>query len=504
MLHESSAAAEQRRRLACRALHLLDTPPEERFDRITRTARRLFAVPVVILALVDEHRHWFKSCQGLAMTEVPHEVSLCEYTLRAGREFIVPDTHGHPDLVDHPFVSGAPYVRFYAGHVLRDQRGNAIGTLCVMDYRPRQFHETDLHALRDLAGWAEEEVYSTGRKLTEDALHERESYFRNMANTVPVAIWMSDSEGKCEFANHAWLELTGRSLAQEQGRGWLENVHPDDARQYQDIFLTAMAQQKPFETECRMRCADGTYRWMLGHGAPRSHSGGSFAGYIGSCLDITERKQAETQLTVSLQEKEVLLKEIHHRVKNNLQVVSSLLSLQAGQIGRPDIQAMFRESQTRVQSMAFIHEHLYQSKTLARVDFAAYIRRLTSHLLNLYQAQARGVRLTTEVQEVSLGINTAVPCGLIINELVSNALKYAFPAGCPGEILVSLGACSPGQVQLIVRDTGVGLPTGFDVQRATSLGLQLVTTLTEQLEGTLTVENGQGTAFILTFAAPQG
>jgi two-component sensor histidine kinase len=221
--------------------------------------------------------------------------------------------------------------------------------------------------------------------------------------------------------------------------------------------------------------------------------------------EIAERKRAEQQIQISLQEKEVLLKEIHHRVKNNLQVVSSLLNLQSNQAQDPTCLEVLRDSQNRVRSMALIHEKIYQSQDLARVDLAEYLHSLTAYLFHSYQASARAITLQVDVSpHVCLGIDQAIPCGLIVNELVSNALKHAFPAGRPGQVRVELGREEAGRLRLTVGDDGVGFPAGLDFRNTESLGLQLVMTLAGQLDGSIELASpgsppGGGTAFCITF-----
>ncbi|MGI8739567.1 MAG: sensor histidine kinase [Gammaproteobacteria bacterium] len=230
---------------------------------------------------------------------------------------------------------------------------------------------------------------------------------------------------------------------------------------------------------------------------------GSETYYSGTMRDITMRKHAEEQMRASLAEKEILLKEIHHRVKNNMQVISSMLNLQMGRIQEPRTREMFRDAQNRIKSMALIHERLYQQHTLARVEFAAYLRQLVGHLLRSYRTSA--VTLKFEADEVSLDIDTAVPCGLIVNELVANALKHAFADGRTGVLTVILRASEAGsedgRARLIVADDGPGISAGFDLRKATSLGLQLVADLTEQIGGVIESSNDHGARWTLSFPA---
>ena len=229
-------------------------------------------------------------------------------------------------------------------------------------------------------------------------------------------------------------------------------------------------------------------------------NGGILVGHAVVARDISDQKSAERQLKSSLREKEVLLKEVHHRVKNNLQVISSLLNLQAANISDPLALSMFRESQDRVRSIAFFHEHLYQSEDLARVDVAAYLKTLADNLLKSYAATRTGVTTTVRVDsDVRLGVDMAIPCGLIVNELVTNALKHGFRDGRPGTIAVDLRAASQRDLVLEVADDGVGLPPGYAIGTARTLGHQLVLTLVKQLNGRLTAENDKGARFEITF-----
>ncbi len=217
-------------------------------------------------------------------------------------------------------------------------------------------------------------------------------------------------------------------------------------------------------------------------------------------VDHAMREQAKAALKAALHEKEILLREVHHRVKNNLQIVSSLLSLQASYIQDAHIHEMFLESQSRVQSMTLIHEALFQSEDMGHIDFGEYVRALTRQLFQSYGIQAERITLQICAEAISLHINKAIPCGLILNELVSNALKHAFPAGRSGHLAIQLRANAGQRVSLIVRDNGIGIPAGLDFRSTESLGMQLVCMLADQLEGTLVLDREGGTTFTLTFA----
>ena len=215
---------------------------------------------------------------------------------------------------------------------------------------------------------------------------------------------------------------------------------------------------------------------------------------------LSQIQEQDAALRTSLGEKEVLLKEIHHRIKNNLQIISSLLVLQAGSASDEETVGMFKESQSRIRSMALIHEKLYQSPDLAKIDFAEYIHKLTKHLFQTYGANAKAVKLEINVKDIFLNIDSGVPCGLLINELISNSLKYAFPSGEKGLISIELLKKNDSEYNLIVKDTGVGLPQDFDLHKTHTLGLQLVNSLSRQLKGKMELGNNGGTEFRLTFS----
>jgi len=218
--------------------------------------------------------------------------------------------------------------------------------------------------------------------------------------------------------------------------------------------------------------------------------------------DITDRKRAEQQIKESLKREALLRREIHHRVKNNLQVISSLLFLQSTHVTDPNTREILRESQGRARAIALIHEKLYHSADLTKIAFCDYVRQLMGDLFHAYGVSPEAVSLKIYAQGIFLGIDAAIPCGLILNELVSNALKHGLPAGRKGAICIDLQPSGPGLFMLSVRDDGVGLPEDFDLQTTRTLGLKLVSDLARQLDGAVELERNNGTAVKITFAEP--
>ncbi len=277
-------------------------------------------------------------------------------------------------------------------------------------------------------------------------------------------------------------------------------VYPDDLeRVAAEVAEFSRRGVDRFQQEYRIVTKEGDVRWIDDRTAMERDDQGGVSHFQGVVMDITERKQAEEMIRSALAEKVVLLKEIHHRVKNNLQIISTLLDLQAESLRDEGALRAFRESQDRIRAMALVHEKLYRTENLSSIDFAGYIESLTTHLYNSYAIDPERVSLSIDAGDVRLGIDQAIPCGLIINELVSNALKYAFPGDSVGGIIVRFQGGGGGPVLLTVADSGVGLPDGLDFRSGETLGLQLVRMLVKQLRGEVALDNSRGACFEIRF-----
>ena len=345
----------------------------------------------------------------------------------------------------------------------------------------------------------------TERKKAQEALLESEARFRNMADNAPVMIWMSDENRSCIYCNRRWLDFTGRTLGQEKGRDLIDSLHPEDKEEFKKEYDMAFAERKEFNNEYRLMRYDGQYRWVMNTGIPRFSSESNFVGYIGSCYDITEKRQAREQMQLSLTEKVTLLKEIHHRIKNNLQVISSLLRFQSSYIKDDETRKMFEESQSRIKSMALIHEKLYHSKDLSHINFSEYIHELVSSLLVSFRYNSNNIDLDINIEDVKINVDLALNLGLIINELISNTFKYAFPDGVSRnggkcELQIKLNSSSSDKLELIIKDNGIGLPSSFDIQNTTTLGMEIVTALVDQHKGTIELNNECGTEYHMIFS----
>ncbi len=329
-----------------------------------------------------------------------------------------------------------------------------------------------------------------GRRESEDRL-------RLVTDNLPALVSYLDREQRFRFVNRAyrdWLgiepdALIGRSLSDVYGEKAYADIRP-----HMEAALagSAVSYERDFPTPGGLRHVQVTL-------VPQRDGEGSVQGLVTTIYDITERRLVEveraarqSELEASLREKEVLLREIHHRVKNNLQVVSSLLQLQASYVDNDAAREVFEESQGRIRSMALVHEKLYQTKDLSHLDFGDYLRDLVSGLMGSFSAQAARVEIDLQTASILLSVDRAIPCGLIIHELVSNCFKHGFPNGRAGRIALHLSGGGSSAIALTVRDDGVGWPPEFNPAQTSSLGLRLVHILTKQLGGRLHWQNDNG------------
>lgn len=354
--------------------------------------------------------------------------------------------------------------------------------------RLEQMQKAVLNILDDLAGEMNERT----------RLEER---FRSLLETAPDAIVIINQVGRIVLVN-AQTENLFAYTRDEMLEQTIEMLLPERFREHHPHHRAnfgADPRVRPMGggLELYGRRKDGTEFPVEILLSPLTTDEGVLVS--AAIRDVTRAKEIERQILSSLKEKEALLQEIHHRVKNNLQVIASLLSLQSGYISDPQMLEQFQESQGRIRSMALIHEKLYQSETLARVDLADYVQSLVGILLRTY-ATNPNVKLDVRIQPAAVSIDTAVPVGLLLNELVTNALKYAFPNGRAGRLLVALDAQPAGLIAIRVEDDGVGMGPDFQFEKAGTLGLRLVRMFARQLRAEVTLNSEPGhTVFDIQF-----
>jgi PAS domain S-box-containing protein len=317
---------------------------------------------------------------------------------------------------------------------------------------------------------------------------------------MPQLAWIARADGHIIWYNQRWYDYTGTVPEQMEGWGW-QSVHdPKVLPKVLARWRSSIATGEPFNMTFPLRGADGVFRPFLTLVIPLKDAAGSVQQWFGSNTDISRLKHIEERLKASLAEKEVLLKEVHHRVKNNLQVISSLVSLQADTLADARVLEVLGDVRNRVMTMALVHEKLYQTDDLAQLNFTEYAEGILRHLWNAYSAETRNIHLNLSFAPMVMPVETAVPCGLILNELVSNAIKHAFPGISGGEVSVTLEHDpATGTSCLRVRDNGAGLPADLDWRQSGSLGLRLVQMLAGQMHGVVQAVSGSGTEFQITF-----
>lgn len=331
------------------------------------------------------------------------------------------------------------------------------------------------------------------RQAEESALalaREWQTIFNAMSDGVCLLDW----EGKVVRCNTAMTNLLRKPFSEINGQFHQELMQtmPDS------IEVTPFTRVQETHSRESMELQFGD-QWFSVTTDPVFDERGAFTGAVYIVADITDRKWAAEQIKAALREKEVLLKEIHHRVKNNMQVICSLLNLQSGLSEDPHILEILQQCQNRVTSMALVHEQLYQSENLALIDFAKYIQNLVDNLFSSYDVSSEVIDLKININNIHLNLDAAIPCSLIINELISNSLKYAFIPGTKGEICIRFEPGNNNHLLLSISDNGIGFPQYLDFQNTKTMGLQLVNALTAQLSGIIELNRTMGTEFQIKF-----
>ncbi len=368
------------------------------------------------------------------------------------------------------------------------------------------------------------------RKRSEADLKENQRMLKTLISNLPGVAYKckNDHQWTMEFVSEGCLELTGyqvEDLLMNKTISYSDLIHKDDREYVWSEIQEAIKEKKPFKLIYRINTADLKEKFVWEQGRGVFSPDGELITLEGFITDITDSKEAEEKLKNSLKEKNILLQEIHHRVKNNMQIISSLLNLQSTYINEEGTLNVLKESQSRIKAMALVHEKLYQSDSLARINFTDYIKSLIQELYNLNYINSELVKLNIDAENIFLDINTAIPCGLIINELITNIIKHAFPTTSgrgPENFLFSdpedhVGESEDGSFKnkhgniyikfyknndeytLIVSDDGIGLPLDIDLKNTKTLGLQLVNGLVNQLNGTIKTHGTNGTEFIINF-----
>jgi len=357
----------------------------------------------------------------------------------------------------------------------------------------------DLKALTDSINQFLEHIDQSYKecKRTENALRKSEQRFRRMIEDSSVGIYRTTPDGKILLANRAAVHMLGYPSFAELSKRNLEETGFEPSYSREDFKKRLDEEGKIVGLESAWLRKDGSTIYVRESACAIRDEKGQVLYYDGTFEDITERKKAEQRIENDLKEKVLLLKEIHHRVKNNLQIICSLLNLQSYKVEDAEAKTAFQYSKSRIYSMALVHEQLYRSNNFSNIQIEPYVDQLIRELEKAYHISSR-IQISQNIDKITMGIDEAIPCGLILNELITNAMKHAFPDRKQGNIHIELKKQKDKTI-IHVQDDGIGLPDTFDYETTRSLGLHMVQVLIKQLNGEWTVTKKPGAGFIIRF-----
>ncbi len=492
----------------------------EIYDFVMEKLQEIIKDAYIIIATYDKNSESFKVHDLVGMT--PRMVALAEKLTGFG----VYDFNFPIDILDHEskislstgklqkIKDGIYYIT--AGKISRRtcqmiEKAFGVGDIYVMGFslngemfgsvniitqkKSNPLNVTTIETILNIASVVLE------RKKAETELVERERLLSLVTDNMLNVVGRVDAEGTFQYISPSIKTILGYEPHEILGENVFKLInltHPDDQITVSSTFMEANISYLPGGVQHRFKRADGSYIWVESLGNPLFDDEDHYNGVVFSMTDIDSLKTAEENFKSSLAEKELLLRELHHRVKNNMQIISSLLSLQTQHIKDDRDLKIFESSQNRVKTMSLIHEEIYSSQNFSHINLAEYIRNLTKELLTSIIDNPARIKLKVDVEDVNMEIDTVIPLGLLINELVTNSLNYAFPNSLEGQIIVDLHH-NEDKFILIVSDNGIGIPEDIDFKKAKTLGFQLVNNLINQLDGEIEVDNSGGTTFKVEF-----
>ncbi len=482
---------------------MLSGDPAVVLERVVRMIGELFEVPVVCLSELAGNGLLFRAVyeNGQVVSDAgscPLNFTPCA-TVEQSHDIQI------YDRVAERF-SQASFLRAhnaysYCGFPALNNQGQVVAITCLLDDKPHEFTDDDKSLLRIIGQRLATEM-ERGKILADRARVERE-FRENQRRLVEaqrigrMGSWESDLVTGaiiCSDEMYRIFEIDPQSL-EWSFEGFLKNVHPEDRERVRQVRKDSIERKVPYEATYRLQMSDGRIRWVQTYGTTEYADDGTPLRIIGTVQDITERKRTEQQIAESLREKEMLLREIHHRVKNNLQIISSLLHFHSNKVAGAEAKAVFLDGQDRLRSMILVHDKLYRSENFSSIDFADYVRSLAGELERSNHTHSRNIDLTVHVEKISLPVEIAPPCGMILSELLTNIFKYAFPDGRPGKVLIR-AAIAGDRLVMTVQDNGIGFHENGGSAPG-RFGLQMVRGLAEQLEGTVQIESKNGTIVTL-------
>ena len=419
------------------AQHLRDTGA---LDDLTRFAAHLCDAPIALVTLLEEEYQHFISQAGFDRDGTPRDISFCTHAVMGREPMIVPDTHEDFRFVANPLVTGEPYVRFYAGAPLLAADGRALGTLCILDPRPRGGltplqHEglvvlaaAAMARLDDRRAVREQGLVAARSRR---ALEESDLRFRTLADTMPQMVWSTRPDGFHDYYNARWYEFTGAPAGSTDGEGWNDMFHRDDQDRAWAVWRHSLATGDPYQIEYRLRHFDGTYRWVLGRALPIRDDTGTITRWFGTCTDIHEQKLA-------LEEREIISQELSHRIKNIFAVIAGLVQFAAR--ARPEFRPAADDLRQRIMALGrahdFVRPHSVASRPSGQQDS---LTGLLEQIFEPYRLDDRP-RVTITGDDMLIDDRSATPLALLFHELATNATKYGALAREDGHVRLAIEA----------------------------------------------------------------
>lgn len=351
------------------------------------------------------------------------------------------------------------------------------------------------------------ELQEKNSELEQELQHYKQT-FNALLDAIPDMVYLKDKNLRNLIVNKAFSDYIGKKKEEIIGKKDEELLDSSLAEQCRKSDEEVIKKRALVSVDEKSGDDAGKALYFNTLKSPIFDKEGNIKGLVGISRDLTVIKTKEDQIKKSLKEKEVLLKEIHHRVKNNMQIISSLLNLQAKNINEENIQQIFNQCRSRIKVMSLVHDKLYRSSSLGKINFSNYVETLITHLMSINDAPERNIKLHLNLDEIYLDINTSIPLGLITNELVSNSLKHAFPAQSlfnnankePKQVSISIKKKKNKNVELAVKDNGIGLPKNFEEKPKNSLGINLVMDLVKQIKGKIKIDSSNGACFKIIFS----